>query len=302
MNANLRNTTAVLDQPPMAGPKPPRPRRDLRTCAPVAEATAVLRNPGPSRSANKWLIARIMLVLLVSSVPILAISAHVFGFASKRTTALVVLLPLVAALAVVIAIAPHRTDGIIGRGLVAGMIACAVYDGARLFAVLVLHRMGDFIPTMGTWITGDPDIHTGTVIGYIWRYFGDGGGLGVAFFFVALAVGLDRWTNRPSRVVLAAVGYAVFPVWAGLIATVAFARDGQKMMFPLNANTIVITLVGHVVFGFVLGLCFVRASRTLGGHELRAAIWGNRWSPALPWILPSHPAAEVESVSLRHAG
>jgi hypothetical protein len=57
------------------------------------------------------------------------------------------------------------------------------------------------------------------------------------------------------------VGFAVFPTWAGLMATVALAPRGEEMMFPLNAATVTITFVGHLIFGLVLGLAFLRAPR-----------------------------------------
>jgi hypothetical protein len=67
--------------------------------------------------------------------------------------------------------------------------------------------------------------------------------------------------------VLAAVGFAVFPTWAGLIATVALAPHGEERMFPLNVATVVITLVGHLIFGLVLGLAFLKAPRGRGKSD-----------------------------------
>ncbi len=212
---------------------------------------------------SKWLVARVLLVLLLASMPILGISVDVFGLVSQSTTSIVVIV-LCAVLGAIITFAPHRIDMIVGRGLIAGMVACIVYDGARLFAVHVLGLMGDFIPVMGSWVTGEPDTAGSAAVGYVWRYIGDGGGLGVAFFVVAFALGIDRWSNV--RAVLAAVAFAVFPTWAGLIATVALAPHGQEMMFPLNTATISITLIGHLIFGFVLGLAFLKAPRG-GAHR-----------------------------------
>jgi hypothetical protein len=150
-------------------------------------------------------------------------------------------------------------DAMVGRGLIAGMVACIVYDGVRLFAVHVLGLMGDFIPVMGSWVTGEPDTTGSAAVGYVWRYIGDGGGLGVAFFVVAFTLRIDRWKNVYA--VLAAVAFAVFPTWAGLMATVALAPRGEEMMFPPNPATVTITLVGHLIFGFVLGLAFLKAPR-----------------------------------------
>jgi hypothetical protein len=207
---------------------------------------------------TKWDFARIGLVLLLASMPILAISVEVFGLASQSTITMVTI-TLVALLATLVTFAPHRIDMIVGRGLIAGMVACIVYDAARLFAVHVLGLMGDFIPVMGSFVTGEPDTAGSAAVGYVYRYIGDAGGLGVAFFVVAFALGIDRWKNVYA--VLAAVGFAVFPTWAGLMATVALSPNGEERMFPLNVATVIITLVGHLIFGLFLGLAFLKAPR-----------------------------------------
>jgi hypothetical protein len=207
---------------------------------------------------TKWEIARMALVLLLASMPILGISVDVSGLVSQGTTSIVVIV-LTALLGTLVVFAPHRTDMIVGRGLMAGMVACIVYDGARLFAVHVLGLMGDFIPVMGSFVTGEPDTTGSAAVGYIWRYIGDAGGPGVAFFVVAFALGIDRW--KSVYAVLASVAFAVFPTWAGLMATVALLPRGEEMMFQLNAATVIITLVGHLIFGLVLGLAFLKAPR-----------------------------------------
>jgi hypothetical protein len=207
---------------------------------------------------TKWEIARIGLVLLLASMPILAIPADVSGLVSQSISSVAVIV-LLAVLGTLVVFAPHRTDMIVGRGLIAGMVATIVYDGARLFAVHVLGLMGDFIPVMGSFVTGEPDTTGSAAVGYIWRYIGDGGGLGVAFFVVAFALGIDRWKNVYA--VLASVAFAVFPTWAGLMATVALLPRGEEMMFDLNPATFTITLVGHLIFGWFLGLAFLKAPR-----------------------------------------
>lgn len=207
---------------------------------------------------SRWEIARMGLVLVLAAMPILGISVDVSGLVSQSATSLAVIV-LGAVLGTLVVFAPHRTDMIVGRGLIAGMVACIVYDGARLFAVHVLGLMGDFIPVMGSFVTGEPDTAGSAAVGYIWRYIGDAGGLGVAFFVVAFALGIDRWKNVYA--VLASVVFAVFPTWAGLMATVALLPRGEEMMFELNFATVMITLVGHVIFGFVLGLAFLKVPR-----------------------------------------
>lgn len=229
----------------------------------VAKVTNTVRQRYLNLSAVRkapttWDIARLSLVMLLASMPILGISVDVFGLVPQNVTSVIVI-ALCAVLGALIAFAPHRTDIFVGRGLIAGMVACIVYDAARLFAVHVLGLMGDFIPVMGSFVTGEPDTAGSAAVGYVWRYIGDGGGLGVAFFVVAFALGIDRWKNLYA--VLASVAFAVFPTWAGLMATVALAPRGEEMMFPLNVATVTITLVGHLIFGLVLGLAFLKAPR-----------------------------------------
>jgi hypothetical protein len=228
---------------------------------------------------TKWELARLALILLLASMPILAIPADVSGLVSQSTSSVAVIV-LLAVLGTLVVFAPHRTDMIVGRGLIAGMVATIVYDGARLFAVHVLGLMGDFIPVMGSFVTGEPDTTGAAAVGYVWRYIGDGGGLGVAFFVVAFALGIDRW--KSVYAVLASVAFAVFPTWAGLMATVALLPRGEEMMFELNPATFIITLVGHLIFGLFLGLAFLKAPR---GKDQSAWPW--------PPILESAPVKRV---------
>ena len=207
---------------------------------------------------TKWAIARVLFVLLLASMPILAIPVEVLGVVSQTTTSIVII-ALLAVLGAIIAYAPHRIDMIVGRGLIAGMVATIVYDVARLFAVHVLGLMGDFIVVMGSFVTGEPGTNGSAAVGYVWRYVGDGGGMGVAFFIAAYALGIDRWKN--AYAVLAFVAMSVFPLWSGLIATVVVAPRGEELMFDLNPATFTITLVGHLIFGLFVGLAFLKAPR-----------------------------------------
>lgn len=213
---------------------------------------------------HHWTLARIGLYLLLASLPLLAISAQVFGVVSMNATGALVIIPLAAVLVVLCVIAPHPIDRIVGYGLGWGMFACLVYDVFRLDTVYLLGLWDDFIPKMGTWLHSGTDTQTGAIVGYLWRYFGDGGGIGIAFFLIALALGLQHRSRR--TVLLAFVAGAVFPVWAGLIGTVALSPHGQHEMFPLTPTTITLSLIGHLIFGLVLGLGFLRVRGRLGQH------------------------------------
>ena len=78
------------------------------------------------------------------------------------------------------------------------------------------------------------------VVGYTWRYVGNGGGLAVAFF----ALGL--------RGVRAGALYGL-AVCTGLLVTLAVSPDGQALLFPLNPATVVMATGGHLIYGTVLG-------------------------------------------------
>ena len=239
----------------------------LTTGAVLTPRTRVRERSDP----RTWVAARVGLHLLLAALPLLAISMQVFGLVSMNTTAALVIIPLAATLAVLAIFAPDPTDRIVGRGLIWGIVACVVYDIFRLDTVYLLGWWGDFIPTMGTWITDGAETRGGAVVGYLWRYVGDGGGIGIAFFVFALALGLNRWSSRD--VVLAAVAFAVFPIWTGLIATVALAPRGEELMFPLSPTTVSLSLIGHLIFGLVLGLGFLRSRGV-------ARFWP--WPPLLP--------------------
>jgi hypothetical protein len=233
-------------------------------------------------------LMRIGLHLLLAALPLLAISAHVFGLITMQVSAGILVIPLATAIVALTVLAPHGGDRVVASGMWWGVVGCAVYDGFRLTTVHVFGWWADFIPVMGTWITGNPDdLTSGAVVGYLWRYIGDGGGIGITFFALACALGLQRWSRR--AVVLAAVGFAVFPVWAGLIATVAIAPRGQSMMFPITWTTLTLSLVGHLIFGWIMGLGFhrSRAVREAWPWEpitgsLPALSLGTGRQPALP--------------------
>ena len=148
-----------------------------------------------------------------------------------QDSAPILVIPLAAGIVALTVLAPHQGDRVIAQGMLWGIVGCAIYDGFRLTTVHVFGWWADFIPTMGTWITGDPDDMTsGAVVGYLWRYIGDGGGIGITFFAIASALGLQKCSRRTT--VLAAVAFSVFPVWAGLIATVWHRPAGPDHDVP----------------------------------------------------------------------
>lgn len=186
--------------------------------------------------------ARMAVVLATALLALLGITLDAFGVVPQATTSHIVVV-LVAALAVFATVAPHRTDVIAGRGLVAATVAFLVIDGVRLLTAHLLGSTGEM--TFGRVSAG---------VG--WQYLAPGAGLGAAFFVFAVAMGADRW--RSGYAVLAAMVFVACPTWTLLMVTAALAPGGEVSLFPLNPATVVITLVGHLFFGLMLGLAFTR--------------------------------------------
>jgi len=142
---------------------------------------------------------------------------------------------------------PADIDRTALAGFAWGVVACAAYDLFRLPSVYVFHLWGDFFGRIGGWATGTNSKY---LAGYLWRYLGDGAGIGVVVFIQAAVIGVASWPRR--HVVGFTVAFAIFPVWTGLVLTDALAPTGRAF-FPLTATTLALSLVGHLIFGAMLG-------------------------------------------------
>lgn len=253
-------------------------------------------DPATGDRTPGWTWKRVGLHVLLAGLPLLAISAHVFGLVRMQLSAALLVIPLAMCVAAIAVFAPDDSDRVIAHGLGWGVVACVAYDVFRLDTVHMLGLWGDFIPTMGTWITGNPDdLVGGAVVGYLWRYLGDGGGIGITFFVGASACGLHLRSRR--AVVLSAVAFAVVPVWAGLIATVALAPDGERLMFPLTPTTLTLSLVGHLIFGLTLGLGFWRSKRVQAHWPWEPLVVEAGSAPAAGEAVASIPAQRTASAA-----
>ena len=134
----------------------------------------------------------------------------------------------------------------------------------RLPNVYVLHLWGDFFGRIGGWATGTSSNY---LAGYLWRYLGDGAGIGLVIFLQAAVIGVSSWPRR--RVVGFTVAFAVCPVWAGLVLTDGLAPAGRAL-FPLNATTLALSLAGHLIYGAILGYG-LWASQVRTGPDLSGA-------------------------------
>jgi hypothetical protein len=187
--------------------------------------------------------------MLAGAAPVSAIPVFVLGWVSLTNAALFGVVPLaVTATALLIRRSPQAVWA--ARGLVAGIAAVFAYDAVRMPLVWT-NVWPDFIPRLGGWVTGEGGRNA--TVGYAWRWIGDGGGIGLAFFVfcgLLLTIRPALVTGRP---LLLAVGYGVF-VWTGLMATVVLPARGEELLFSITPASVALSLLGHLVYGSVLGL------------------------------------------------
>lgn len=216
--------------------------------------------------------ARLVLAF-VGATPVSLIGLSTFGVVGLKTLAIAVLVPGLGALSVIVA--RNRVSGsMVTRGVAAGLIATLLYDMIRWWFLGAGWMDRDPIPHIGTSL----DLAPGWLFGYLWRFVGNGGGLAVVFV-VSGARGIVR-----------GVAFGLL-VCSGLFGVLVFSPHGQDVLFPLVPATIVVAVVGHVVYGAVLGALSVRLIAPSRRGRSRARVARPRmgtsrrtaWS-ASPWI------------------
>jgi hypothetical protein len=218
-------------------------------------------------------LARVAVLMLGGAMPVSAIPLYVVGWLSMTDAALFCVLPLsLISLGLMLHRSPEGVWAV--RGFAAGLVAVLAYDCLRMPLVWA-GVWPDFIPRLGGSISGDGG--NNALIGYAWRYIGDGGGIGIAFFVFCSVVMAIRPALLTARPVLASVGYGVF-IWTGLLATVELPARGEELLFRVTPTSFALSLLGHLVYGTVLGV-FLR-------HHLRGGP---------PETFPAGAAGRVDS-------
>lgn len=191
----------------------------------------------------------------VGFTPITALAISILGLCMLPQSTLFIVLPVMA-VAPLFGLACPRLGRLALTGFAFGLVAVFVYDCLTRFPLIYLGILGDFIPNIGGWLVGsnDPD----PVVGYLWRYLGNGGGMGMAF---AAAYVLVR---PPIEVRRAGVLFGLF-VWGCLMVTLRVSPRGEELLFQLTPVNFAASLAGHIVYGGVLGwLMFLREKLGVG--------------------------------------
>ncbi len=191
--------------------------------------------------------------------PITALAIAIIGLLPLDITALIMVVPCVV-LGIGLAFIFPSYGKLALKGLLIGLIAVFLYDCMRVPFILA-GIWGDFIPKISTWLlnTSQPN----WVVGYVWRYLGDGGFMGMAFT-------VAYCTLKP-RVggLTAALGFGI-AIWLCLLGTLLLAPHGQAMLFKLTLTTLSLSLLGHLIYGASIGLLLPSVCREeVAGTQLR---------------------------------
>lgn len=184
---------------------------------------------------------RVVLFFFAGILPVSCIALHCAGILSLNHAFPFLVLPAVV-LAFTISAEDKKLVQMVFRGWISGVIAVAVYDLSRI--PFVYAGWDDFIPHIASWLTGKAE-HS-YLISYTWRYAGNGGGLGIVFFLLAEYF---RWRKYSAS---AGVTFGLF-VYIGLLALLIFFPDAQRLMFEITPVAFFGGLVGHLVYGYMIG-------------------------------------------------
>jgi hypothetical protein len=193
--------------------------------------------------------------------PIAALALFIVGVAPLPVTVLAIVVPA-AGLAISLGVRYPAWGHIALKGFLIGLIAVTIYDLFRMPLVYV-GIWSDFIPRVGGWLllSDSPN----AIAGYAYRYLGDGAGMGMAF---VAAFPLIR-ARVPS--LGAAIAYGV-AIWICLIVTLLVAPHGQDLMFRITPTSLVLSFIGHLVYGATIGILVSRFDSALYGVSVNASL------------------------------
>jgi hypothetical protein len=182
-----------------------------------------------------------LLFLCMGFVPIGSLCIALFGVIPLHLSAKFAVLPMLG-FVIWLGLRYPQLGRLALLGFLAGMIATGVYDMVR-FTFVWTFALSDPIPVIGRLALMDDAAHP--FWGYLWRFVGNGGAMGMAFAMLP-------WKNAR-----AGMTYGTLICFC-LFATLVFAPGAQQMLFPLNLVTAPMALIGHLVYGSVLGYLMYR--------------------------------------------
>lgn len=170
--------------------------------------------------------------------PILCLSTAYAGFAPLALLLIFIVLPAYAAILILGWLLPDVGRGAF-IGFVAGIVAVLVYDLMRL-ALSYSQGGADPIPHIGEVLLGH---EAPWWIGYAWRTFGNGAGLGVVYGVLCPR----KWWGPKTALVYASM------IGLGMLLVLWIFPQAQLQLFKLTWQTAVNSALGHGTYGLTLG-------------------------------------------------
>jgi hypothetical protein len=175
--------------------------------------------------------------------PIASLSLSTFNLIPLHISGPCIVLPAILS-AIVIGILFPRYSPIMARGFLLGVASVFLYDLTCRFPFIASGTWPDFIPKIGNYLLGKE--HVNWSVGYLWRYIGNGGGMGLAFYAM---YPLFSKRIKPLR---AGILYGV-AVFCCLLITIYMSPSGRTYLFTPTLLTGLIGGLGHIVYGATLG-------------------------------------------------
>lgn len=175
--------------------------------------------------------------------PIASLSLSTFNLIPLYVSGPAVVLPAIAGIVTLGLMLPQYSRVVV-RGFLLGLTAVFLYDLTCRFPFMAIGVWHDFIPKIGNYLLHRDHVHWS--VGYVWRYVGNGGGMGLAFYAVYPLL------RRRVQAVQAGLAYGV-GIFCCLLITIYFSPSGRTYLFDPTPITAALGLLGHIVFGLVLG-------------------------------------------------
>lgn len=175
--------------------------------------------------------------------PIASLSLSTFNLIPLYVSGPAVVLPAIAGM-VTVGLMFREYSRVLVRGFFLGLTAVFLYDLTCRFPFMAMGVWHDFIPKIGNYLLHRDTVHWS--VGYLWRYIGNGGGMGLAFY-----AGYPLLRRRV-QAVPAGLAYGV-GIFCCLLVTIYCSPSGRTYLFDPTPVTATLGLMGHIVFGLVLG-------------------------------------------------
>lgn len=191
---------------------------------------------------SKDLIIRFT-IFVIGFAPITSLSLSTFNLIPLYISGPCVVLPAILGAFILAAVFPQYRQTMV-RGFMAGLAAVFLYDLTSRFPFIAAGVWPDFIPKIGGYLLHRENVNWS--IGYLWRYLGNGGGMGLAFFAIYPLISMRV---KPLRAGLI-YGLAIFIC---LLATIYLSPSGRLYLFTPTLITGSLGVLGHIVYGSILG-------------------------------------------------